>query len=738
LKDAATSRYNRAHRREVLAAVAVIGFVATANRAPAQDQPALQSQAHGIEDVFITAQKQATAQRAQTAPLSVTAIGAAQLNERQAYKLTNLATVAPNVTLADAGTMPGFANFTIRGLGINSTIPSIEPAVGVFVNGIYQGMSAGSVLELFDVESIEILRGPQATLFGRNTTGGALLVNTRKPGDQFAVHGRASVESGLQKTLGLSIEGPIRNGIKGKIAASFDDDDGWFENSLDGKSLGVRRGGFVRPMVVWAPNASFDATVTYEHGWTGGNGPVAQNPAYSRGFSVNIGNPGYNKMNRDAVTLEANWRTGEGAVTALFGYQRLGQRALADIDAQPASRFHAENILKQHQFSGEIRYSGKLSGRIGLTAGLYYFTQSYLYLERRMLAGGLVDSTMGGAIVDNHYAAFAQADYRVTSEFGLIAGGRFVSERKSAAIATFVPSTAASRCDFAVQTCAFNFPGPGFAGVPGTETWTNFVPKLGFEWDPNDELLFYGHWTRGIRGGGYNVRSTASTIPPGPYGPELQDAFEAGIKSDWLDGRLRVNGAAFHSTIANMQRDVNFSDPLVGVVQATRNTADATIKGAELELTAAPVRDFLLFGNFGYTDGRYNRVFFDLDGGGIGSSDLGLSIPRLSKWSYNFGAAYTRGIGDEYTIGLRAEYGHRTRAAATDGNTAFLAPIRNLSASASLTLPGRHWTLSVYGRNLLNVVTEGLVTPLPRSLGGGAFRPLNEGRVVGVQAAFVY
>jgi iron complex outermembrane receptor protein len=173
-------------------------------------------------------------------------------------------------------------------------------------------------------------------------------------------------------------------------------------------------------------------------------------------------------------------------------------------------------------------------------------------------------------------------------------------------------------------------------------------------------------------------------------------------------------------------------------VQVTRNTADATIKGFELEIAAAPTDALLVFANVGYLDGRYDSVFFDLDGGGIGQSDLGLTIPRLSKWSYAIGASYTATLPGNFGLLLRADYGYRSRAPYTDDNTAYLAPLEDLSASATISLPQGHWSFSVYGRNLLDKVTDGVNSPLPLTLGGGSFRTLNEGRVIGIEASFTY
>ena len=698
-----------------------------------------------IETVTVVAEKRGVAENAQDVPIALTAVNGVELDERHVRTLQDLTIASPNVTLADAGTVPGFANFTIRGLGTSTTIPSMEPAVGIFVDGIYLGVGVGAVLDIFDIEDIEILRGPQGLLFGRNTTGGAVLINTRRPGDQFMVRGRFNYETGPQETGAASIEGPLGNQVRAKVTGYYSNDDGWFKNDFDGRKFGASRSGFVRPMLVFnTPSKDFDTTLIYEHSWRRSDGAVAQNPLYNTGFHINIDNRGYDRFHWDAVTLESNWHQLNGVFTNLFGYRDLSQDAAADIDALPIPAFHAQSKFDQHQYSDELRYFGSFFDKLDVTVGLYYFKQRYFYLERRLLVGGAVDSTLGGLVDHENYAAFGTVDYRINPTWTLTAGGRFTSERKKVEVATFLPVTALSRCNFTTEICKFNFPGPAFPGVPAEKTWDFFTPKLGVQWHPDTDLLVYGQWARGERSGGYNVRDTSVNppLPPGPYDPEKQDAFELGVKSDWLDKRLRVNAAAFYDKIKDMQRDVNTTDPVAIVVQTTRNTADATIKGFEFEVTGAPTDELLLFGNVGYLDGNYDKIFFDLDGGGIGASDLRLNIPRLSKWSYAVGAAYKRNLPGDFVLRLRADYGYRSRSASTDDNTRYFVPIEDLSANLAVTLPGDHWTISVYGRNLLDKVTEGVNAPLPDKVGpflvGGSFRTLNEGRVVGVQASFSY
>jgi len=687
-----------------------------------------------IENVVVTAQKRGFAESEQSVPISLTAINNVELNERHVVNLHDLTTVAPNVTLNNAGTA-SVANFTIRGLGINSTIPSVEPAVGVFENGIYLGITAGVVLDdLFDIDDIEILRGPQGLLFGRNTTGGAVLINTRRPGDEFSIRAYIDYATGPQISGTITLGGPVTDQLKAGFSYYAGHDDGWFTNTFDAHKIGASRSSVLRPTIVWTPAANFDTTLILEDGSRRSDGPVDQNPAFYHGFTVNVDNRGYNNEDWVSATLESNWRI-RGVITNLFGYRQFAQTASADIDATPRALFNGYDRLNQHQVSDELRYSGQFLERLDGTVGLYFFSQTFFYLERRVLALGLIDSTLGGHLRDTNYAAFANFNYEITPDLTFTAGGRFSREEKSARIATFVPSTKGSLCNFASQTCVFNFPGPAFPGAPGSDAWNDFIPKLGIQEKVDDDLLAYANWTRGVRSGGYNVRNASFTIAPGPYGPETQDSFELGVKSDWLNRRLRANADLFYNTIRNLQRDVNFTDPVVGVVQVTKNTADAILKGFEIESEAAITDELVLNANAGYTDGGYDRLFYPIGTGGAG--DLALRIPQLSKWSYSAGAAYHH-VFAGFLVQMRADYGYRSRAAFTDNNSAFLAPVKDLSASASIGLPDQHWALSLYGHNLLNWVTEGENVPLPASLGGGSDRTLNKGRVLGVQASFTY
>lgn len=286
-------------------------------------------------------------------------------------------------------------------------------------------------------------------------------------------------------------------------------------------------------------------------------------------------------------------------------------------------------------------------------------------------------------------------------------------------------------CNVIDRTCPFDF-------VDG-DSWNNVTPKVGLQWRMGDDVLVYAHWTRGFRSGGYNFRNTSVAFNPGPFDEEKLDSFEIGGKADFADGRVRINGAFFFTDIKNMQREVNLADPVAGVVQIIQNTADAEIKGFEVEASVVVTDELLLTGSIGHTDGDYVDVRFDLNGDGmLDAADEALALPRLAPWTYSAGFVYDREIGNIGSLSLRFNFAHRDAAAYTDNNLGTLNAADMIDASITLRTFNESVSVSVYGKNLLDEVTEGGDTQLPATLGGGTFSPLNKGRVIGVELSATY
>jgi len=760
------------------------------------------------DSIVVTATKKANAENVQDVPLAITAYGADQLDALKVRDLQSLSYAIPNVSFDDVGTTRGVANFSIRGVGINSSIPSIDPTVGVFVDGVYLGINGGVVLDIFDLESIEVLRGPQGILFGRNVTGGAVLLNSKKPTDEFEASFKGAVESGLRST-GLNyyamgaVGGPIiEDVLKARVSVYYNKDEGYFRRyqggpvpnalavpfytvALGSAAAGAAVGGLVstsgpdafadfgeaetwmvRPSISFTPTDSFEILVRYQHFESNGDGPPSQNHVNGAGtpnfffmaprdsFDFSIDEVGFYDTTSDSVTAEVNWDVpfGDGTITNIFGWRQLSGSTAGDIDATPLFLFHSDTTTDQKQISNELRYAGRFFDTLDLTLGGYYFTQDLEYNEIRNLLGGFRFLNGGGVQDQKTYAFFGQADIDLSDRFTLILGGRWTHEEKDAVISTLVANT--TPCDVRIAgSCSEDF--------VDDDVWENFTGKVGFEYAARDDLNLYAHWTQGVRSGGYNFRNTApASLPfvpnpapppafvpnpvfdpaflPGPFDEEKVNNFEVGFKAQPADGKATVNFALFLSDIDNMQRELNLSDPIAGVVQVITNTADATIWGFEIESQIAVTDNFLFQGSLGYTDGQYDSLLFDIGApavspGVVDAADLALGIPRLAPWTWGVGFIHSMEVGSIGTVDTRFRYYHRDASFYTDNNLGSLNEIDSIDASVALTTFGDRATISLYGKNLLHEVQFGGDTQLPDSLGGGTFSPISKGRIVGIE-----
>jgi iron complex outermembrane receptor protein len=285
-----------------------------------QTQEAAETQNEGLADIVVTAQKRGVAERAQDVPVAITALNAAALQDKNVTSLTSLTASIPNVSLDGSGTFNGQANFEIRGFGISSSIPSVEPSVGVFIDGVYQGQTLGIITDLFDIDSIEILRGPQGTLFGRNTTGGAVSINTRRPGNKLAMRGKISVESGALVTAAASVEGPLGTpNVRGKLTVYSSHDSGYYHNRFTDGKYGANTTLFIRPTLTWDVTDRLNTTLIGEYGHIYGDGPPGVNSQVLDKFNVNLDNEGNTDIKYARLTSETNLSVGlgDGTITSL-------------------------------------------------------------------------------------------------------------------------------------------------------------------------------------------------------------------------------------------------------------------------------------------------------------------------------------------------------------------------------------------------------------------------------------
>jgi iron complex outermembrane receptor protein len=707
-----------------------------------------------LEEVVVTARKRE--ESALRTPVALSAFGREAIQSLRVRDLTRLSTGIPNVALDDVGTRRGTANFSIRGLGINSSIPSIDPTVGVFVNGVYLAVNNDTIFDVFDLDSIEVLRGPQGILFGRNVTGGAVLMQTRRPGKAFEADVRAVAEGGgdggLNRYLMGSVGGSLSDNVQGRLSLYLNDDQGYFENRFDGADFGAIRQEMLRGTLSWQPDARSDITLFYEHMDIAGDGPASQ--AHRNGSGVpgspenfrrdsldfSIDGTGFQDVSSDFVTLQYD-RTvdfGNGTITNIFGWRDQRSVGFSDIDAQPVFLFHSPGWVDASQWSNELRYAGRFGERIDATAGLYVFSGDLGYHDRRLFVGqadGSVQVTQdGGGLQElETLALFGAVDYQLSERWTLNLGLRFSREEKRVQVASFSRNVNAP-CNVVLRNdCPFDF--------RDKVSFNTASPKLGVSHFIDDSSHLYAHWTRGFRSGGYNLRNSNAAEAPGPYGEEQVDSFEFGYKrggSGW-----QLSTAAFFTRVNDMQREVNIASEAVGILQLIRNTATADLYGVEFDGSFTVSDRLQLRAALGYLNASYRSVRFDLNGDGVvDSADERLELPRAPEWTYNLGLDYSLPLGDAGDLYLRADYAYRDRAAYTDNNLGYILEQEILDLTLDYRRPGANWTVGLYGRNLLNSVKHGGDSQLPAQFFGqalgGTFAPLAKGRIVGAEVSYAF
>ncbi|NNC76671.1 MAG: TonB-dependent receptor, partial [Woeseiaceae bacterium] len=574
-----------------LGLLVLAGFVVFLQPTPAQAQQG--SAGALLEEIVTVARKRSDAEAVQDVPIAVTAFGAAQLDALFVTKLDDLSHLMPNVQLEQVGTFPGVQNFSIRGQGINSSIPSVDPTVGVFVDGVYLGVTFGSVVDMFDLESVEVLRGPQGLLFGRNVTGGAVLLRTKRPGDEFATRFRLGGNDEEQYNVAASIEGPLLDDtLSAKLVAYYDDDAGYFRNSnqqqmpaapvpgafylnpATGRNVGEMTTKLVRPTLVWTPGDVSEWTLIVESGVSEGDGAVWANVTAQRAgvlpeFETTLDEMGFTDMKWTQATLETNIdEVGSGTLTNILGWRRTTALSGVDIDGTNLPIFAATGNTSQHQISNEIRWSGSFGNSWDATFGLYMFDQDIVYREGRIIQGGAVNLGLGGDMTGKNFGAFWSNDFHFNEDWTATVGLRYTDESKSTQIIT-------AGC---LDIVTFNCNRVGLSG-----DWQNITPKLGIE-RSFDGGRVYGFWSKGYRSGGFNFRNARpDVIPAGPTREEENNTFEIGLKTELGGGRMRLNVAAFVNEIKDMQRELNLPDPFVVVLQGTINAGDVTIQGIEAD-----------------------------------------------------------------------------------------------------------------------------------------------------------
>lgn len=644
----------------------------------------------GLAEIVVTAQKQA--ENLQDVPIAVSAVTGDFIERQAITTLQGLQGSVPNVQINNFSNTPNTAVYTIRGIGVVEPDPYAGNTVSIVLDGVPQFFSMGALLDLYDIERIEVLRGPQGTLFGANTTGGVVNVVTRQPTGELGVQGEVTYGNWDRLDVKGAVDFPITDTLSGKVAYLHTERDGFVTNVVDGSDMGHRNLDVVRGYLRFDPGDAFDATAIVEYGEARNGSPPVVNGAVpgealfvppgtasdttalgmytspclnltatngcdapDKYFSANNSVEDRSDMDTFRATLTMNLTdTAIGDITSITGYRDFKITENTDQDGTPLFLDDTQRQTDGWQFSQELRTAVDFSDTLRAIVGGFYLKTHYDHIQDfrvQFAVPGL--SQVNTQDQDNYsISAFGQFYWEPIEALTLQAGIRYTHE-KTEMLATL------ANCIDPDGTAAFGCPQelPGTIAPFGEKSWDKVGWKLGADYELNDDLLVYGYWARGFKSGGFTGRiGIASDI--GPYDPETVDTFEVGFKGDFADRRIRLNAAAFYTNYRDIQvASIYFTGPNNEIQgNSILNAAKAEIKGFEFEATVLPVDALTLSGSIAYLDAKYKEFdYFDVRQSAF--IDLtGVPLQNAPEWTATANANYVLDLGSAGTVTSNLQY----------------------------------------------------------------------------------
>jgi outer membrane receptor protein involved in Fe transport len=677
-----------------------------------------------LPEIVVTAQRRPEA--AQSIGVALSVLSGDMLSRRGVSTINQLQFNTPSLEVVPAfgGGQP---QFRLRGVGFEDYATNNTPTVGVYVDEVAYPVPVMTQGALFDIDRVEVLRGPQGTLYGRNTTGGAINFITAQPRDHFGAGATVEYGSFDQLKAEAYVTGPLTDTLKIRISGITEQGGGFQHNRDTGQELGDANRLYGRALLEWTPSAGIDVTVnlhggrdhseqtglylfrdfqTDGYGLPSGPGPVipadtdrrATGWGFAPGFLAQAGFAPDAKPERRNTSVGgsviANADLGGAKLTSITAFDHFRRRELADWDASASQESDVFWGSRIGVFSQELRLASTGPSKLSWVAGLYYSHQT---LDETFLTDF---SNSLGFITDTSYrqtadsiSGFGQLDYHLTDKFSLIVGGRYEYEKRRLR-------------DFSTA----------IGGVP---TFTNGdrdakldkpSGKIELNYQLAPSTLLYASVSRGVKSGGFTVYNSPQPQQIDAFKPETLYAYETGFKTE-IARRVRLNGSAFYYDYRNQQVLGVIVDPQRGAIGRIINAPRSKIYGGELELTVAPTGRFQITQSIGYKFGRYVH-FLDVDAASVAINPVtglyqgqvidksGQRLP-IANWSYQGSIRYSQPIGG-YAIEPAVDYSYR------DGLPSFLGPVFNLPArwiaNATLTLrpqAGR-WSIGLYARNMFD------------------------------------
>ena len=629
-----------------------------------------------LEEVVVTAQKRVA--NAQRVPISITAFSGEDISRLPAPNLSSLQGMIPNVQIGRVSNSYSSGVFSIRGVGQIDADPFIGTTVTVVQDGVLQGTNTNALFNLLDVERVEVLRGPQGTLFGASSTGGVINIITKQPTGEFSAD--VQVDYGNYDALNLTgiVNFPIiEDVLAGKLSIAKNDRDGFYTNAVNGEPMGGQDITQIRAYLKLTPSDGVDATLISEYNRGRNGSPIVVNLGVPPELLFRVpgcgefngqkrvdfscsANDGADLSNNDmyAGTLTVNVETGIGKLASITGYKEYDLREFTDQDGLVDFIIDTDRRTTHWQFSQELQLAITPTANTDLLIGAFYRDWNYKlfqYFGQEGFVPGLSNSQTHDADYST-VAVFAHGYWDATPEIRLQGGVRW-NEDKANMLAT---NTNYLNCVPPTFTTAFTDPDscglgrsglgtalPGGISVEEGEKWSEIGWNVGAQYQFTGDAMLYATFTHGIKSGGFNGRIG---VPEdvGPYHPEFVDTFEVGVKADLLGRRVRANLNIFFNDYEDMQLRTAYLTEDFQSRSQIFNAGAADTRGVELETTAIIFPGFTVNFTGAYLDAQYKEfIFRDADGPNIVDFDYkGRRLLNSPRWMAHGGFTYEAPIAN--------------------------------------------------------------------------------------------
>jgi len=691
-----------------------------------------------IEEVIVTAQKRE--EGSQDIGAAITALGSEQLTKSDFNNITDLQAMAPSIQIGESF---GFAQIMIRGIGTDNPFAGGDPSVAMHVDGVVTGQSSAQFGSLFDIERVEVLRGPQGTLYGRNATGGSINVITKKPTEELDGYARFTVGDYDLTKLEAAVGGPIADGFMGRLAVRAIDRGGYGENIANGKDIDDANQQSIRGQLLFEPTDQLSFRLALEHHEEDDANYIpkfksasydpapltALEPQPAAGVrasdprDINSNVNLQNEREQDSYSFEVNYDINDTlSLTSVTNFQTFEKTPQADFDMTAEDFYIWSESFETDQLSEELRLNFDGEKVRGLV-GLFYYKEE-IESDNRLdldlvpqfvidadpaLTGCGFDDNVSNQIIGapeedlcflfrgsaeaEAYAIFTNISIDLNDDMSLILGARYSDE---------------SREGF---TDYWTAPGAPVLTFADDKSFSELSPSVRLEWSPVEDLLFYAGYSEGFKSGIFLSGQRSPVLDP-----EIVDAYEVGMKGMFLDRQLQVNTAVFYYDYTDLQQGRSVPAGTSGFTLVYENAASAEITGWEAEFTWLATEILRFDGSVTYLDATFDDYVttdpFDTVFQQLGLIDAGVDLSQqLSgnrmvqspEWAGNLGVTLDielPGNGWFLSSTLAASYKDQVYFSQFNHDALSQDAVTTVNANILLSSPDEHWTVNLWGKNL--------------------------------------